>query len=31
MEWTEIAIWQWKMMLWGVFESFERVRSVAEL
>jgi len=27
----EMAIWQWKMMLWGVLGSSERVWSVAEL
>ena len=26
-----MAIWQWKMMLWGVLGSSEKVRSVAEL
>jgi len=25
-----MAIWRWKMMLWGVLGSSERVRSVAE-
>jgi len=26
-----MAIWQWKMMLWGVLGSSEKMRSVVEL